>query len=704
MAKRDDNLVRAQLAGWCLVLYLTLTATKYLKFRSASSLTGYFSAWLLGGCVVFGIGCWLAYRWRGRVGVLVALGLAVVTTCVASFIRPKPLLAAIHATREDLAFLFALALVADAAYRLGGRRRPRLFSGLLAAVVLPLIALACLELGLFGATGSEAGWYELSFAFENPAAFVSLGSQYAGASVLPYALPFLLALGVLAIPARAVDRSRLLAATPEHGLLPPRGAFAAVLVLVAMFVAPASGVEPNLVARTRGNTFVELVRNAPIYGAGLEGPSITREAPRYEIEPYRLERRGQSAPRNVLFVVLESTRADYTTPYSPGLRTTPFLAELAGRGMTVEGMRSVIPFSAKATVPIFCGAYPKINMTLKLDGDRLPDPEICLPRLLRDHGYRTAAFTTWCGSDDSCTGWSDINQFEPRLREVGFDEIVTQEDLPTEGFPRVFPGGVPEDALLGPIDAWLGAGGPEAPFVMAVWTSATHAPFSPSPEFEGWPAQGDRAGKKPPAAKGSAYGIEVEDYYRALEYADRFLARLMGLLDRHGRSDSTLVVVVGDHGLAFGEHGRYYYERVLYEEGIHVPAILVGPGIPVVTRRGSFQQIDLVPTLVDALGMEPVGGSLPPGGVSLLRPGDPSRTLYFSCYSEGRCMALQRGDLKYHYFYRYRPMEAYDLAADPNEQHDLAPTMDRARLGAAEQELLAWRRSVNRYYDRAPQR
>lgn len=700
MHHNQDSQVRTQLLAWSLILYGTLTATKYFKLLSVAMLAGYFTMWALAGVGVVALAVWLGHRSHGRRGLALVAVLVSVVACIAFAVRPKPFLVLIHATRADLTVVLGLALVADGAYQLFGRGSPRVFRALLAVVFLPLIGLATLELGLFALTGSEAGWYELAFALGNPRTFASLVGQYIGARSLPYAVPLVLGLAVLAIRPGMVDKLRPLTSVVERRLVAPGSLLVFAVVVALLFVAPEADVSATLAYRTGGNTFLQLVHDLPPTG-GLGGRDPESPGMHYDVEPFRTIRHGDTTPRNVLYVVLESVRADYTTPYSPGLRTTPFLAEIAENALVVDNMYSVIPFSTKAMPPMFCGVYPKIDMAVMLEDERLPDSEVCLPELLEGHGYRTVAFTTFCGLDEACVGWDDLSGFEIRLRETGFDEIVTQEELDMAGRPRVFPGGVAEEALLPPIEQWLRELPASTPFAMAVWTMSTHAPFSVSPDFAGWPAEVGSNGARPPRPTETIRGLNVDDYYLALQYVDRFVARLVDVLDRVGRLDSTVIAIVGDHGIGFGEHSRQYYERVLYEEGIHVPAILAGPGIPAGRVAGRYQHIDLAPTIVDALGLEITEGSLPPRTVSLLGPVDPERTLYFSCYSEGRCMALLRGDLKYHYFYRYRPMEVYDLAVDPRERDDLAPEMDPAELAAVEQELLAWRRAVNRYYEGA---
>ena len=693
MSQRDHVAIRLQLAAWSIVLLLTLTGTKLLKLWGAALRASYYLGWLVAAAVAVGISAWVAYRLWGRRGLKVSAVVFGAGVASMLWLRPKPILTAIHVTRADLAFVLALFLVLAGLRGLVGHRWPGVVRLVAAVVYLPLIALASLELGLFATTGSEAGWYELSFVLGNASAVTSLIGETLGPGALLFALPLLAAVGILVFASPLAERT---SASPWV-VRPPatlRTAMVAAGLVPLAFLAPAPDIESTLLIRTAGNSFVELLTSTP----DVDALDVDRESlQRYAPGTLRIERPVGDVS-NLLYVILESTRADYTTPYSSGLGTTPFMARLAGRGLVIENLYAVVPFSSKVISSLFCATYPRIGMALAFATDGPQRSDGCLPKALADIGFRTAAFTTWCGADESCQGWTDISGFEARLTAVGFQAVVAQEDLEDRGLPRVYPGGVPEEGLLEPIGRWLASLGPTEPFAMAVWTSSTHAPFVAPDGFRGWPVQ--REGNRPPDPVANPFGVEVDDYYRSLQYVDAFLARLADTLEAADRLQSTLIVVVGDHGVAFGEHGLHYYERVLYEEGIRVPAILAGPGVPVGRVETPAQHIDLVPTIVDALGLRPAAATpAMPDAISLLGPPEGPRTLYFSCFTEGRCMALRRGDLKYVYNYRYRPMEVYDLAEDPGETRNLAEDVAPDVLGSVERELLRWRRSVNRFYD-----
>jgi arylsulfatase A-like enzyme len=97
----------------------------------------------------------------------------------------------------------------------------------------------------------------------------------------------------------------------------------------------------------------------------------------------------------------------------------------------------------------------------------------------------------------------------------------------------------------------------------------------------------------------------LQYYDGEIAFTDRELGRLLQGLHSSGLAQNTLIVVVGDHGESFGEHGQWLHGRGLHDPEIHVPLILSWPGQLPAGRRvdAVAQQIDLKPTILDLLGM-----------------------------------------------------------------------------------------------------
>jgi lipoteichoic acid synthase len=87
---------------------------------------------------------------------------------------------------------------------------------------------------------------------------------------------------------------------------------------------------------------------------------------------------------------------------------------------------------------------------------------------------------------------------------------------------------------------------------------------------------------------------------------DAFIAQLVGILNELNVADNTVVVITGDHGEAFGEHGQLVHGFTAYDEEVHVPVVFVQPRIfPHESRIESIgRQIDIAPTLLGLLGYD----------------------------------------------------------------------------------------------------
>jgi len=139
-----------------------------------------------------------------------------------------------------------------------------------------------------------------------------------------------------------------------------------------------------------------------------------------------------------------------------------------------------------------------------------------------------------------------------------------------------------------------------------------------------------------------------------------------------GLYEETIFVVFGDHGEAFGEHGRYGHENVPYEESLRVPLLIHAPGWFEGSERaeGLSNLTDVLPTVIEMLGYELKNGNYP--GYSLLHALPEDRTLMFSCFYEDTCLASIEGSEKYIHYFDKRPDEFFDLSEDPLEQENLA--------------------------------
>jgi lipoteichoic acid synthase len=358
-----------------------------------------------------------------------------------------------------------------------------------------------------------------------------------------------------------------------------------------------------------------------------------------------LHPRDQAKRRNVVVVVLESTRADATTPYTPTLHTTPFLERFARESVLFERAYAVVPHTTKALVAILCGFEPEVTLS-NIEARPGGLPGRCLPALLAAQGYDTAFFQAPTGA------------FEDRrmlAENLGFATFVSGDRAAHAGLERINYFGYEDAVMLGPSESWLKKRGGR-PFFAVYLTSASHHPY-------GVP--------KRHVAEQFAPDSTENKYLNALRYTDGVIERLFEQYRALGLLEDTLFVIVGDHGEAFGEHGLYTHDDVLFEEGLRVPLLVRLPGAERAGQRlpGPISELSIVPSLITLAGFQTRDQDYEYG--SMLEQREPP-VLYAHCYRGERCAAVIRHPYKLIDHFDERAAELYQLELDPEEEDDIA--------------------------------
>lgn len=365
---------------------------------------------------------------------------------------------------------------------------------------------------------------------------------------------------------------------------------------------------------------------------------------------------------NIVVVVLEATAHRATSLSDKGPPTTPFLRALAGKGLQATSMRTVLPHTSKSLFSIFCGRYPSMQHRILETADNYPN--YCLPKVLKKLGYGSAFFQSADG------------RFEGRPRLVanmGFDKFVGWQDLhplpPQLGYLAAN-----DMALVKPALNWAGEQ-KDGPFFMGILTSASHHPY----ELPRWIAS--------PKAAGKFIGPNAPQplrYLALVHGADEMLRHLvLGIQRVNARP--TIFVVTGDHGEAFGEHGGRQHDNIYTEEGLHVPFVLVAPGITAGSQIAKPRSlIDVAPTLLDLI-KQPFN-TLAFDGRSLLSP-DADVPRYFSCWYDNVCAGKVTGVTKVVTFPNVKGWAVYDLATDADE---LKPQVESGGSDTDAKQIANW--------------
>jgi arylsulfatase A-like enzyme len=371
--------------------------------------------------------------------------------------------------------------------------------------------------------------------------------------------------------------------------------------------------------------------------------------------------RDGGARRNVVLISLDTLRADHLSAYGYPRATSPRIdAQLAARGTLFADVSTTFPLTSPGHMSLMTGLFAG---ALPLPGvvDAFT-PAPLLAETLRDAGYVTGAYT----EDALLAGLFGF--------WFGFDRFV---ERPLVGEAR--------GAATFADGARFLRDNRARRFFLFLHTYKVHAPYTSSPAYSGFADAADWNGTLSGRGVPPEQQPHVDAYDRAIREADDQVAGFLAELDRLGLADDTLVVLVSDHGEAFGEHGLVGHGFGGHQEQLHVPLVLRGPGIPEGRRVAAPASItDVLPTLLDLLGLPAVdvqGRSL--RAVLLDDDATDQRALPFLWIGDG-ARGLRHGAVKL-LETAAQPPVLFDLAHDPGERRPL----DDPAVLAAQQEALA---------------
>ena len=358
---------------------------------------------------------------------------------------------------------------------------------------------------------------------------------------------------------------------------------------------------------------------------------------------------------SVLFITLDTTRADHLSCYRPeAVRAvdrgakTPHLDGLAARGVRFAHATAHVPLTLPSHACLFTGTYPEVHQLRDMGGFVLDPKHVTLAAMAQKAGFLTAAFV---GS--KAVG----RQFG---LQQGFDTYDDQmPSLDQEGkLPGVFPERRAAETTDRALD-WLRKQTGQRFFVWVHYYDP-HEPYDP------------------PEPYGSAY--PKDPYSGEIAYTDAQVGRLVDFLDQSADLKRTIVVVMGDHGEGLDDHGEAAHGIFVYDDTLHVPLLIAGPGVPGGKVVGEqVRSIDILPTLAELLGLPPnpaaqglslrpllQGGKLPAGtGANYAY----IETLYPKTYMNWSELRGIRTD-RWKFVLAPQP-ELYDLQHDPAERENV---------------------------------
>jgi len=343
---------------------------------------------------------------------------------------------------------------------------------------------------------------------------------------------------------------------------------------------------------------------------------------------------------NILLITLDTTRADKIGIYGCQEVKTPNIDSLARAGIYFENVYTPVPLTLPAHCSILTGTYP-IYHQVRNHGYYILDQRIeTLAEIMQKNGYSTSAFIS-SFTVDSRFGLDqgfDVYNDDLLIGIKGYNSERRAEEV-FEDFSEWFHKNTADQFFC-----WLHFFDP-------------HDPYDPPEPFR------------------SEY--ESDKYLGEIAYVDLYVGKVVDLLKAKRILEKTLIVIVGDHGEAFGEHEEFGHQIFCYEENLKVPLILYAPErIPEnLVHKGRVNLIDVMPTILD-YGQLKIPDYVQ--GISLVPLIDRNKTINREFYVESiyaqealGCAPTEgiiQGDFK---FLRLPKAELYNLKTDHEEKNNL---------------------------------
>lgn len=352
----------------------------------------------------------------------------------------------------------------------------------------------------------------------------------------------------------------------------------------------------------------------------------------------------------ILFITVDTLRADHMGCYGYTRPTTPAIDELAKQSTLFVNGWAHAPSTRYSMPAIATSRWPSaIKWDESIWWPRIDAGERTIGEALHALGYTTAAFYAYLY----------FNRADHRGFERGidfYDDRRAALHMNVNG-PMESVGSSARQMADDGID-FLRAHGQEKFFL---WMHF----YDPHLSYERH-------------AEAPDFGSAQADLYDGeIWFTDHHVGRVLDELKKLGLWDKTAVVITGDHGESLGEHGIHAHGYHLYSPHTKVPFIVRVPGLPAHRDANPVSHVDLGPTLVNlARGPhEPrfLGRSM----VDLLAgapEGPPPGPVFQEVSYEGDVKRRALVTSTHHLIWNWTPdntTECYDIAHDPGELRDL---------------------------------
>lgn len=333
---------------------------------------------------------------------------------------------------------------------------------------------------------------------------------------------------------------------------------------------------------------------------------------------------------NIVLVVIDTLRADALSPYSSTAlaeNVSPVIHSLAQKGTVFHKAYAQAPWTRPSTASLFTGLYPASH-GIVTPFDPLNQALPTMASMLKQRGYQTvgfsanpqvsAAFGFHNGFDrfwNSTTRLKDKSAGVRLLRKWG---VGVEEEQPSRGVLH----STADDVNLA-VNGWLKEEASNTPTFLYVHYLDPHDPYAAPEDLLNQPRLAEvkedslyASQELPPfplqgSTLQSLNPLELQElqrrYNTEIRFVDDRLGKMLEQLRAQGLwGEEDYLILTSDHGEEFYEHEQWQHGRSLFEEMIHVPLIVLGPGVSknhIV--QGAVELVDVLPTLAAWSGGPP---------------------------------------------------------------------------------------------------
>lgn len=342
--------------------------------------------------------------------------------------------------------------------------------------------------------------------------------------------------------------------------------------------------------------------------------------------------------KNVIILILESVRFKEFGLMNESTSSNfhmPFLKKIASEGLLRKCYVSV-PHTSKSQFAILSGRNPLADIEMR---ESMIGKVPSIVSLLKETKGSSSHFITVQNLNFENTSGM--------LRALGFEHLVGPSELSKYG--KVIKSssfGLLDETLLNYPYSQIKL---NEPFVLAFMTMAAHYPYL----YPNKTNKGDTS---------------YQAYLKASKAADKTLALVFDKLGQSNLLDDTLVVIVGDHGESFGEHGTYIHNSSMYEEEVTVPLIFWSTDgrLKNTQLREQVRQIDIAPTIAELLGVNENKNYILQG-TSLIKRSNVEPPIFISTFFSKISQAIVHNQTKTILNNGEGKITQYDLQNDPAE-------------------------------------